>query len=597
MGKKLFTKTVLFRTVMVISDIIIFNFSYWFGLIARFFIGFQFRAGAEQFTESLLRICPFYTLAAVLIFLAFGIYKTLWRNAGVRDYNRILFANITTAVVFYAGAKLSGNSMPRSLYLIAPVIQLVLTLGTRVIYRVWKAEQASFRTRNQSGTVLVNTMLVGIGDTAYQVIRHIEQDENNLLSPVCIVDYRENALGGTVEGLPVISGIGAIADAVEKYQVKRVILAEASMPSVIRKNVRELCDELKIPVQDYVGFFREAWGSMTLADMVKFINCPVELIINGVHRFCDNGADAARYISDDHSIKSMYVRDDHLVLELQVFLTLMYITNDPAVAQVAEKNGVQRIWIDLETLGKQERQKNMNTVKSNHTIHDIENVAKVLTTSELLVRVNPINENSEDEINRVIAAGADMIMLPMWKSAEDVRTFLRFVGGRVKTTLLLETKEAVACVDEVLAMGGFDEIHIGLNDLHLSYGLTFMFELLKNGTVETLCRKIAAKGIPYGFGGIARIGEGTLPAEWIVKEHYRLNSTRAILSRSFCNTEIIKDIKTIELVFAENIAKLRESERSIIFTSDEEFTRNKAAISDCVDKIVKEIRAKRERSE
>ena len=44
------------------------------------------------------------------------------------------------------------------------------------------------------------------------------------------------------------------------------------------------------------------------------------------------------------------------------------------------------------------------------------------------------------------------------------------------------------CIDEVLSNGGFDEIHIGLNDLHLSYGLTFMFELLSNGLVEMLCK-------------------------------------------------------------------------------------------------------------
>ena len=97
----------------------------------------------------------------------------------------------------------------------------------------------------------------------------------------------------------------------------------------------------------------------------------------------------------------------------------------------------------METLGKEERQKNLNTVKSHHSIHDIGVISNVLTTSEVLVRVNPINPGSEEEINQVIAAGADMIMLPMWKTVEDVKQFLSVVNGRVKTTLLLETKEAV----------------------------------------------------------------------------------------------------------------------------------------------------------
>ena len=156
-------------------------------------------------------------------------------------------------------------------------------------------------------------------------------------------------------------------------------------------------------------------------------------------------------------------------------LTVFYITNRPDVALVAEKYGVDRIWIDLETLGKEQRQHNMNTVKSNHRISDIVAIKPLLTKAEMMVRINSWYEGSRQEIDAVIAAGADIIMLPYWKTVEEVQCFINAVQRRCKTTLLLETKEAVECIDEVLAMGGFEEIHIGLNDLHLSYGLTFMF--------------------------------------------------------------------------------------------------------------------------
>ena len=70
-------------------------------------------------------------------------------------------------------------------------------------------------------------------------------------------------------------------------------------------------------------------------------------------------------------------------------LKLMYITNRVDVALIAEKYGVDRIWVDLETLGKEERQKNMNTVKSNHCVEDIRTIKPYLSQSEMLVRVNP----------------------------------------------------------------------------------------------------------------------------------------------------------------------------------------------------------------
>lgn len=270
-------------------------------------------------------------------------------------------------------------------------------------------------------------------------------------------------------------------------------------------------------------------------------------------------------------------------------LTLMYITNDPDIALIAEKNGVDRVWIDLETLGKEERQKGLNTVKSKHTIEDIRRISPLLTKSTMLVRINPINPDSKNEIEAVLDAGAQMIMLPMWKSLEDVKKFLEIVDGRCKTTLLLETKEAAECIDEVLGAGGFDEMHIGLNDLHLSLGLNFMFELLENGMVESLCGKMCKAGIPYGFGGIAQLGAGDIPAEKVILEHYRLGSTRAILSRSFCNTEKIKVISEIETVFRENMAKLREYESNIDINDMERFEKNRNEINEDIRKVAQGV--------
>ena len=274
-------------------------------------------------------------------------------------------------------------------------------------------------------------------------------------------------------------------------------------------------------------------------------------------------------------------------------LNLFYITNNPKIALIAERYGVDRIWVDLETLGKEERQKNMNTVKSLHTVADVAAIKKLLTKAEMLVRVNPWNEGSQAEIDAVVAAGADIIMLPMWKTPGEVYNFIRAVGGRTRTTLLLETREGVECIDEVLQIPGIDEIHIGLNDLHLSYGMTFMFEPLANGTVEALCAKFRAAGLPYGFGGVANIGAGWLPAEMIVLEHYRLGSTRAILTRTFCNNQLITDLDEIERIFSQNMGTLRDYENYAAGVDAETYEKNRTAVALCVEDVVRSLKEKR----
>ena len=247
-------------------------------------------------------------------------------------------------------------------------------------------------------------------------------------------------------------------------------------------------------------------------------------------------------------------------------LKLMYITNQPQIAQIAESSGVDRIFVDMEYIGKADRQGGLDSVKNHHTVEDVRRMKQAVESAEVLVRVNPIHEatgeytSSEQEINDVIRAGADIIMLPYITSVQQVKDFIRYVGGRVKTMPLIETPESAEAIDEILEIDGIDEIYIGLNDLSLGYHKKFMFELLADGTVEGLCLKCKLKGIPYGFGGVASLGKGMLPSEYVIREHYRLGSTCAILSRSFCNVDKVKHIGIISSTFIDGVKAIRELE-------------------------------------
>lgn len=271
-------------------------------------------------------------------------------------------------------------------------------------------------------------------------------------------------------------------------------------------------------------------------------------------------------------------------------LKLMYITNRPDIAQIAETGGVDRIFIDMEFIGKSARQGGMDTVQNHHTLDDVKIISESIESAELLVRVNPIHErtenyiSSEEEINRAIENGAKILMLPYFKTVEEVRTFINIVAGRAKVMPLVETPEAVERIDEILSLDGLDEIFIGLNDLSLGYGKKFMFELLSDGTVEDLCYKFRKVGIPFGFGGIAAIGKGELPAEKIITEHYRLGSTCAILSRSFCNVDKIRHMGVISKTFVNGVKEIRDYEKEVAVHSSF-FAQNKEEIKKTIQKI------------
>ena len=255
---------------------------------------------------------------------------------------------------------------------------------------------------------------------------------------------------------------------------------------------------------------------------------------------------------------------------------------------IAQQAGVDRIFLDMESIGKAQRQCGMDTVLSSHTIDDIRNIKHIITSSELLVRCNSVYDGSKEEIDAIVDAGADVIMLPFFRTADEVERFLGYVDGRAVTCLLFETPQAVENVDEILALDGIDEAHIGINDLSIGYHKKFLFEVLADGTVDYLCGKFKQAGLPYGFGGIASLGRGKLSSEYVIMEHYRLGSTRAILSRSFCNTEKMRDYNAIRSVFTNGVSAIREYEEYCRLCSDK-WENNRREAAEIINRIAAEM--------
>jgi hypothetical protein len=237
-------------------------------------------------------------------------------------------------------------------------------------------------------------------------------------------------------------------------------------------------------------------------------------------------------------------------------LELIQITNDPAFAQRCDALGGFRLWVDLERLGKAERQAGRNTFISAHQLDDVARIKQVLRHSRLMVRVNPLHPGSRDEVEAVLEQGADCVMLPMFSRADELRAFAALVAGRAPIVALVETVGAVDTVQEWAGTPGLQEIYVGLNDLHLSLGRRFMFEPLAEGTVERVARVAHAHGLRFGFGGIARLDEGLLPGRDVLGEHLRLGSGAVILSRTFHREDA-------DTVFEDEVALLRDAEAQL----------------------------------
>lgn len=214
---------------------------------------------------------------------------------------------------------------------------------------------------------------------------------------------------------------------------------------------------------------------------------------------------------------------------------LCLITKDPELAGVAWRAGAERVFVDLETMGKAERQRGQGLFLSDATLDDLSRVRAAFRREGLLVRVNPLHAGTAAELEAVLARGADIVMLPMARRIEEIAAFIALVQGRARTCLLLETRELLDELAQFVRLHGLDEVHVGLNDLGLSLGAGNLFSAIIDGHIARVAAVCAESKIRFGFGGVTRPTEAGLPIppDCIIAELVRHRARMALLGRSF----------------------------------------------------------------
>lgn len=273
-------------------------------------------------------------------------------------------------------------------------------------------------------------------------------------------------------------------------------------------------------------------------------------------------------------------------------LTWMYITNDPKLASIAYAAGVQRLFVDWEIHGKQQRQGHLDTVISKHSYDDAVKIRAAVPDAELLIRLNPCHDGTADEVEKALDAGANLIMLPMFNTFEEVEGLCQIVRGRAGVVPLLETPESIEIAEQLAHLDGIYELYVGLNDLHLGLKMNFMFEPLAKGMLDKVAAFAKSANVRFGFGGVARVGEGEVPGEMVLSEHMRLGSSAVILSRTFFRSDEVKNEDSVQ-EFSRELQRLISAEQLLLERSETQILSDQKLFQAAVDRVVGLIRERK----
>lgn len=126
-------------------------------------------------------------------------------------------------------------------------------------------------------------------------------------------------------------------------------------------------------------------------------------------------------------------------------------------------------------------------------------------------------------------------MLPNICDVREVQQVFSLLAGRARLVPLVERYAALAQIDQIIAVDGIDEVHIGLNDLSIDLGYRNRLAVLFDVRLKDMSDRTRSAGVKLGIGGIGRALDTGLPvpSETVYARIAYLGGTGALLSRSF----------------------------------------------------------------
>lgn len=245
---------------LLVLDILLVNGAALGSLLTRF--EFDISAVAESgFAEQYLRIAPYYTVAALVIFGLLRLYRSLWEYASIEELKNIIFAAALADAAGFVLCRVMGVYLPRSTPVINGLYLMIGLIAVRYTYRVLRRFRS--RPRNERHP----TMLIGGGAGGALVLRELQRSAHSRNKVVCIIDDDPNKQGTYLLGVRIVGGREDIVRCAEEYDIEDIILALPSAPARERRAIVELCQQTRCRIRTIPGLYQLASGQVRVSQL------------------------------------------------------------------------------------------------------------------------------------------------------------------------------------------------------------------------------------------------------------------------------------------------------------------------------------------
>lgn len=249
--------------VVALLDVILVAASFFAALMIRFDL--KYSEIDSRYIQGYIKVIPFCIVGAIVLFILFKLYNSIWRFASISELERMTKAwiifTVVAAVIVIVDEHFNGiRRLPVSVWIMGVVFGYISTTAIRFGYRFLRF-MTKVNTRGKNGA---NVMIIGAGACGKDVIHEIVMSQHLNAKVCCAIDDNPNKKGRELDGVPIVGNRYDIPKMVGKYQIDEIIFAIPDARGVDRKDILDICSSTGCKVRVIPGIYQMIDGSVTV---------------------------------------------------------------------------------------------------------------------------------------------------------------------------------------------------------------------------------------------------------------------------------------------------------------------------------------------
>jgi len=230
-------------------------------LLASLYLSLWLRLGEtrlDEHIETLNLLAAGFVLIRLVVFLAFGVYRSMWRYISTPDAITLASAILTSTPLMVSLTYIvpTWGYLPRSLFVIDALMSMALLMSVRLVRRrlFERGRYGSNSGTRRTGNPLGKLLIYGAGQNGLLLAQRMRNDASLDRELIGFIDDDPQKQNKVIQGLPVMGSHGELDELLLRSGCTELIVAITHPSSDVMRDIVVACRKHRVRLQRIAHF-------------------------------------------------------------------------------------------------------------------------------------------------------------------------------------------------------------------------------------------------------------------------------------------------------------------------------------------------------